>query len=436
MRRRISWLVAATTSAVVLAFVIPLCLLVRTVASDRALADGNEEARSVAVLVSGLADDPALAELVAQTDERYPAKTSVLLPGGTVLGSPHPDLANDDGVARAEAGAAFTQVTDDGGAEIFVPVLTPQGTTVVATTVSRDLMRTGVYRAWASIIGLGALLLVAALVVADRLGRRVSTPVTDLAAVATRLHDGDLGARAEPSGPEETVELAETLNRLAGRITELLAAERAAVGDLSHRLRTPVTALRLDAEAVHEGDLAARLQAHIEQLQRTIDAVVRDARRPLHSSLTAACDASTVVAERAAFWSALAEDQGRQVIVEVPAGRQPVGLDASDLTDILDVLVDNVFAHTPDDTAFAIRLVPGQGRVVLEVSDSGPGMAPGRPSDSADSPVGSTGLGLQIVRRTVARVGGHLSVSSRPGGVRALVELPPPMDAGRTDPAR
>ncbi len=146
-------------------------------------------------------------------------------------------------------------------------------------------MRAGVYRAWASIIGLGAALLLASLLVADRLGRRVSTPVTDLAAVATRLHEGDLDARAEPRGPEETVELAETLNRLADRIVELLAAERAAVGDLSHRLRTPVTALRLDAEAVGEDDVGQRLQAHIEQLQRTIDAIVRDARRPLHSSV-------------------------------------------------------------------------------------------------------------------------------------------------------
>ena len=429
MRRRISWLVAATTSAVVLAFVIPLCLLVRTVASDRALAGGNEEARSVAVLVSGLADDPALGDLVDQTDERYPARTSVLMPDGTVLGSPHPGLASDEGVAKAESGAAFTQA-DDGGAEIFVPVLTPGGTTVVATTVSRDLMRAGVYRAWAGITALGALLLVAAVAVADRLGRRVSTPVTELAAVATRLHEGDLDARATPGGPEETVELAETLNRLADRITELLAAERAAVGDLSHRLRTPVTALRLDAESVHEGDLAERLQGHIEQLQRTIDAIVRDARRPLHTTLVAACDATAVVRDRASFWSALAEDQGRPVTVELPAVPQPVGLDASDLTDILDVLVDNVFAHTPDDTAFAIRVAEHQGRVTLEVSDTGPGTAPaeGRP--------GGTGLGLQIVRRTAARVGGHLTLTQGPDGFGALVDLPRPADGGRSAPAR
>jgi len=436
MRRRISWLVAATTSAVVLAFVIPLCLLVRTVAADRAVADGNEEARSVAVLVSGLGDDPALAQLVAQTDQRYPAETSVLLPDGTVLGSEHTDLAEDpedDDVAEAAGGAAFTR-TDDEGAKIFVPVLTDDGTSVVQTTVSTELMRAGVYRAWASIIGLGVLLLFASLVVADRLGRRVSTPVTDLAAVATRLHEGDLEARAEPSGPEETVELAETMNRLAGRIVELLAAERAAVGDLSHRLRTPVTALRLDAESVPEGELAGRMQGHIEHLQRTIDAIVRDARRPLHAALTSTCDATAVVSDRAAFWSALAEDQGRPVSVTVPAEPLPVGLDASDLIDILDVLVDNVFAHTPDDAALAIGLARDDGHVVLDVRDSGPGLPENSDTANGSRP-GTTGLGLQIVRRTAARVGGQLSLLPDTRGHHARVTFPV-ADGGRAVPGR
>ena len=435
MRRRISWLVAATTSAVVLAFVIPLCLLVRTVAADRALADGNEEARSMTVLISGVDDDEALAELVARTDRRYPAETAVLLPDGRVLGSGHIDL-EEDAVADALAGEAFTH-TDDEGAEIFVPVLTEDGTSVVQTTVPTELMRAGVYRAWASIIGLGALLLVASLIVADRLGRRVSTPVTELAAVATRLHEGDLDARAEPRGPEETVELAETLNRLADRIVELLAAERTAVGDLSHRLRTPVTALRLDAEAVGDADLSERMLDHIGHLQRTIDAIVRDARRPLHASLSASCDATAVVAERAAFWSALAEDQGRPVTVAVPSGPLPVGLDAADLTDIIDVLVDNVFAHTPDDTAFAIRLGKQDGNVVLEVSDTGPGSTTDLAAPGPEEPrPGTTGLGLQIVRRTAARVGGQLTLKDGPQGLHALVTLPSSSDGGRQHPAR
>lgn len=422
MRRRISWLVAATTSAVILAFVIPLCLLVRTLAEDRAMADGDQEARSMAVLVTAAKDNPALGQLVAQTDQRAAASTSVLTPDGTILGHPHADLAEDLGVLEAAGGEAFTDRDEQGG-EIFVPVVTDSETWVVVTTVPVSVMRSGVYRAWLSIASLGVLLLVAALVVADRIGRRVSVPITELATVAQRLHEGDLDARAEPSGPEETVELAETLNRLAGRIVELLAAERAAVGDLSHRLRTPVTALRLDAESLSDDAAAARMQDHIQQLQRTIDAIVRDARRPLHSELSVGCDATAVVAERAAFWSALAEDQGRPMDVAVPDRPVRVGVDRTDLTDMLDVLVDNVFAHTPEDTPFSLRLREAPRSVLLEVADSGPGLADA--GDAAGRPrPGTSGLGLQIVRRTAARVGGRLSIEQKADGLVARVELP------------
>jgi signal transduction histidine kinase len=287
------------------------------------------------------------------------------------------------------------------------------------------LLRAGVYRAWVSIIVLGVLLLVSAVVIADRLGRRVSTPVVRLAEVAEQLQQVNLDARVVPEGTEETVELAETLNRLAERIVELLAAERAAVVDLSHRLRTPVTALRLDAESVAEHDLAERLQGHIEQLQRTVDAILRDARRPLRSTLASVCDATAVVGERTAFWSALAEDQGRPVEVTLPEGPVLVGLDASDLTDVLDVLVDNVFAHTPDQAPFSVRLAgAGEGEVVLEVADQGPGLARVVANGSSEQRIGRSGLGLQIARRTVAAVGGHLQVETTDRGLRVSVRLP------------
>lgn len=425
MRRRIAWLVAATTSAVVLAFVIPLALLVRTVASDRAMANANDEARAAAILVSGLDASPELADLVAEVDRRSPALTSVLLPSGEVLGSPAEDIADDPHVARAREGGAFTDLDSDGG-RILVPVITADGTSVVRTLVDRELLREGVYRAWVSISLLGLLLLGLALLIADRLGRRVSEPVTDLAAVAERLHQGELAARATPEGPPETVELAETLNRLAERITELLAAERAAVGDLSHRLRTPVTALRLDTDLVDDPGVAARLQTHIAQLQRSIDAIVRDARRPLHESLSTWCDAGAVVAERAAFWSALAEDQGRPVQVEVPDRPLPVALDATDLRDALDVLVDNVFAHTDEHVGFAVRLREVPEGALLEVVDHGPGLAPQAPEHRP----GTSGLGLQIVRRTATRAGGRFDLSSEGGGVAARLTLPRPADQG------
>lgn len=434
MRRQIAWVVAATTSAVVLVFVIPLALLVQSLAEDRGMAAANEEARNIAVLVSGLHDSPSLPDLVLALDERSPAASTVLTASGATLGAEASDMATDPDVLRArDSGAAFT-LTDDDGARIFVPVVTAAGTEVVRTTVPQAVLREGVTRAWLVIGLLGLGLFVVAVAVADRLGRRVSTPVTDLASVAHRLREGELDARATPSGPPETTELGEALNRLAERITELLAAERAAVGDLSHRLRTPLTALRLDAEAVADPRVADRLQEHVGNLQRTVDAIVKDARRPVRSAMPAACDATQVVRDRVAFWTALAEDQQRPVMVQLPERPLWVQLDAVDLRDMVDVLVDNVFAHTPEGTALTVSLSRGSGRPELEVSDEGPGIGSGVPQ-AADR-TGFSGLGLQIVRRTVHASGGDLLLGSRPGGgTRVRVLLPPAAPGAHQSPS-
>ena len=106
------------------------------------------------------------------------------------------------------------------------------------------------------------------------------------------------------------------------------------------------------------------------------------------------------------------------------AGDLPrVAVDARDLRDLLDILVDNVFAHTPEGTAFRIELTGGTTWVVLRVSDDGPGL-PERPAPPTDRP-GSTGLGLQIVRRTAAGFGGEAVIRSAPGhGVVAEVRMP------------
>lgn len=421
MRRRISWLVVATTSTVVVSFVIPLCLLVRTLAEDRAMATADQEARNVAILVARLHDDPQLAELVEDIDRRSTPRTDVLLADGRQLGT-GPEMAGTSDVRRALANEAFSEADGEGG-RVLLPVVLADGTAVVRTTVAEDDLRRGVFGAWTGIIGLGIVLLALGLAIASRLGKRISEPLLDVAGTAHQLREGDLSARAEVSGTEETRELARALNGLAERTGELLATERAAVGDLSHRLRTPVTALRLDAEAVTEPELALRLQEHISVLQRTIDAIVREARRPVRTDLAAACDATLVVRERVEFWRPLADDQGRRMETVLATSPLPVRLAREDLADLVDVVVDNVFAHTPEGTGFRIDLgQTGAGVVVLVVSDAGPGFSPSGPTERA----GTTGLGLDIVTRLAAEVGGSLRTGAGPEG-GALVEVTIPL---------
>ncbi|WP_432476279.1 ATP-binding protein [Nocardioides sp. GXQ0305] len=418
MRRRIFWLVVATTSVVVVSFVVPLCLLVRTIAQDRAMAAADQEARSLATLVTRIGQEPQLAEVVAGRDQRGVARSAVLTSGGRVLGEGQAS-ATDPEVRRALDGEAFT-VVDDTGGRVLLPVVTGDGTAVVRTTVSAADLRRGVTTAWAGIIGLGVLLLALAAGIAAWLGRRISEPLLDVAGVAHQLREGDLAARADVRGTEETEELARALNGLAERTTELLVEERLAVADLSHRLRTPVTALRLDAEAVRDPSLGPRLQDHVDVLRRTIDAIVREARRPVRTDLAARCEAVAVVRDRCDHWLALAEDQGRTTRVRLADGPLPVPLAADDLADLVDVLVDNVFAHTAEPTAFSVDLDRPGGEVRLRIEDQGVG-----PQPVAGERPGSTGLGLDIARRTAASCGGRLTAGPGPdGGFRVEVVLP------------
>ena len=419
MRRRISWLVIATTSTVVVSFVIPLCLLVRILAEDRAMAAASQEAQNVAILVADLDDSPKLDNLVAATDRGGDPITHVLTVEGRWIG-PGAAPALDADVRRArDDNEAFT-TRDDSGGRVFQPVVTEAGTAVVVSEVSAADLHRGVTRAWLGIIGLGLVLMLLALQVALAIGRRVSEPLRAVAGVAHQLREGDLSARAEVSGTGETQELARALNGLAERTGELLLAERAAVADLSHRLRTPVTALRLDAEAVSDAELATRLQEHIASLQRTIDAIVKEARRPVRTSLPPLSDASATVSDRLAFWAALADDQGRVLSSDLPHEPLLVAVAQDDLADLVDVLVDNVFAHTPEGSAFRVDLFADSGVVHLIVADAGPGLSGAR----TDRP-GSTGLGLDIARRTAVAAGGNLRVTNPPGGgARVQVLLP------------
>ena len=432
MARRIAWLVAATTSAVVVAFIVPLCFLVANLAEDRATTRAREQAQSVATLVATLDDPQTLSRTVADLSSRGP-EVVVVEPDGGLLGAQGglpADAAAAVERARTEQ-AAFT-VREDHGLDALVPVATSRGLEVVVASVPTSELRAGVWGAWATIVALGLGLVALSVAVALWLGRRTSVPVTEVAAVAHRLREGDSTARAVPGGPPETAELGRALNALADRIHELVAAEREHVADLGHRLRTPVTALRLDTDLVDDDDVAGRLRGHVEDLQRSIDDVVHEARRSVRDELPGTTEVAPVVSDRVAFWLPLAEDQGRRLdlVTEVrtPGGSPLVGLAEDDLGELVDTLLDNVFAHTPDGTAARVLVRTGGDEVVVVVEDAGPGM-PQPYLGRGHSAGGSTGLGLAIVHRIADGAGGSVDLGpSSLGGLAVTVHLPVQQD--------
>jgi signal transduction histidine kinase len=419
VRRQLALAAAALTSMIVLAFVVPLAVLVRTIAVDRATNAAEREATGLISTVGGVEDSETLARIVESTDARSPNDVSVFLGDGSVLGA---QADADDAVLRARQGSSF--VADaEGGRQVLVAVEVASGTTdVIRVFVPRSTLTAGVGAAWLLLGALGVGLVVISVVVADRLARSIVAPVGDLAGVAGRLERGDLAARVAPAGPPEIVEVGHAINLLADRINELLTAEREAVADLSHRLRTPVTALRLDVESLRHPEEAERLAADVDSLARAVDRLITEARRPVREGVRAESDLTLVARERVAFWEVLAEDQDREFTTSIPDGPCPVAVTRDDLEAALDALLGNVFAHTPEGTRFCVKVEEIDSGPALVVEDEGPGLPGAGAVERGRSGGGSTGLGLDIARRTAEAAGGRIVLANRDGG-GARIEL-------------
>jgi signal transduction histidine kinase len=421
MRLRIIALVVATTSLILVSFMLPLALVLRTLAADHATSNAIVQAQSVAPLVAAMSDrDLQLA--VAEVNATSNAPVTVFLPDGAQAGAPAP-WSPSIRLALRDKKSFSTSVP--GGVEVLVVVGgLSAGTAVIRSFVPSAVLLHGVTRAWLLLLGVGAFLLLLSVVVADQLGRSLVRPLTGLALVADRLATGDLSARATNDGPPEVRRAGNGLNRLADRIDDLLAHERESVADLSHRLRTPLTALRIDAESLRDD----RLLEDVAAMERTVSEIITETRQRGGQPQGVLCDAAAVIAERAAFWRPLAEDQDRYMCVEVSEGSAFVQVAREDLAACADVLLENVFTHTPEGVALSVRLSRrAGGGAWLVVADDGPGFPPGGPVRRGLSRGGSTGLGLDIARRVAEASGGTMTIGrSVSGGGCVTLGLGPP----------
>lgn len=422
MRFRLISVAAAITSMVALAFLVPLAILTRDLVADRAIASAERAAASVArVLVLVPASDGSAASALAATDVGD-IPVTIVGPEGSTVGAP---LDPDEDLGPALDGATFRQPVE-GGEAVYVPVVTQSGTFVVRALATDEAMTSGVLRTWAVLGGLGIILVGIGIVAADRLGRSLVRPVEELSAAAVRLGQGDLDARVEPDGPEELRSVGEAFNELAVQVDDLLQTEREQVADLAHRLRTPLTGARLAAESIRDPDVRERTLGSLDALQREVDHLIDEARRPDRRRSQRWSDAAVVVSGRVDFWRPLAEDEDRSLDAVIGDPPMTVAVPERDLAATVDALIGNVFAHTPSGTDLRVELSCDDHLVVLSVDDSGPGIA-----DDVDvirrgtSGSASTGLGLDIARRMAESAGGGVRVGrSDLGGASVRVTMP------------
>ncbi|SCG61475.1 Signal transduction histidine kinase [Micromonospora echinaurantiaca] len=426
-----------------LAFLIPLGAVLGDRTQDEAVADA---ARRGALVTGALAvsTDPAVVLRAVEASGDDPATRPVVHGLGLNESAGRARPADLDR-ARSERRSLVVDVA--GGVVRLDPVVLGERTAVVEVFVPES--DGGLGGRWLLLFGVAAALTGAAVLVVDRVAARAVESAQGLARAALAVGDGDLGVRVEPSGPRELAEAGHAFNRMADRLVVSRTDERELVADLSHRLRTPLTVLRLDAEALESDDTSVgtfseaeldrrrtirRIRQAIVTLEGEIDVLIKTTRKAVtHETGPAMCDVSEVVRDRMVFWAALAGDQNRPHRVIGAQLRIPAPVPRAELAAALDAVIGNVFRYTPQGTAFEVAVSRRDGYVAIRIDDAGPGIAnPDRALRRGASDQGSTGLGLDIAKRVALQANGSVSIDrARLGGASVVMLLADPEAAPR-----
>jgi two-component system, OmpR family, sensor histidine kinase BaeS len=292
-------------------------------------------------------------------------------------------------------------------------------------------------------IGFGALgATVIALVLGVVLARAISQPVKELTDATQRVAHGELGHQVPVRTQDEIGDLAVSFNQMSADLAASNRLRRQMTADIAHELRTPLSIILGYAEALSDGKLQgqqaiydamygeAQLLSHLVDDLRTLS--LADAGElPLSRVQMSAGESLERVA---AANTELAAQRGVRLAVRVAPDLPLVNADRERLSQVISNLVSNALRYTPDGGVISLAGETDGGRVLLRVSDTGPGIEPEHlphvfkrfyRADASRPANGESGLGLAIAKSLVEAHGGTIRVDSVPGqGATFTVELP------------
>lgn len=297
------------------------------------------------------------------------------------------------------------------------------------------------------------LLIVATVVVAMLIFYPARRRLRALEYAAQRLGAGELGARARQSGGDEIARVAAAFNRMAAELQTRDAALRSSdalrrqmMADVSHELKTPLTAMRGYIETLRMPEVVLDTERRNRYFE-TIDRETRRLERIVKDLLDLArYEHGGVVLQRRVFdierlfenvagrHEREAHTKGVAIRIQVDAHADQVVADPDRIEQAVENLVGNALRHTPAGGTITLMATQADGAATLSVSDTGPGIAPDHlphvferfykadTARSADS--NGSGLGLSITKAIVKRHGGTIRVTSQPGYTTFTVVLP------------
>jgi heavy metal sensor kinase len=281
------------------------------------------------------------------------------------------------------------------------------------------------------------------------LGDRALRPLEQMIQEVEAIQDGrSLHRRlAVPSGTDELARLGGNLNAMLGRVERSFVALRRFTADASHELKTPLMVLRAGVErslthpdapgeVVHTLDETLRQINEMTELVTNLLTLAR-ADEGRSSLMVVEADLTALLAETVETAEILGEEHGVVVKVEFPKAPLRAMVEPGRIRQLLMNLITNAMKYTPRGGAVDISLTADDGEALLQVRDTGIGIATGDlphvferfwRADPARSRTGErpgVGLGLSIVKWIVDAHGGTIEVQSRPGrGTTFRVTLP------------
>jgi signal transduction histidine kinase len=273
----------------------------------------------------------------------------------------------------------------------------------------------------------------AGLLLSVALARRILKPVEALTAAARSMEAGDLSRRVPVRGRDEIAGLARAFNAMADRRATAERLRRDLVNDVAHELRSPLTNLRGQIEAMQDGLAAPTPEnlASLEEEARLLERLVNDLQE------LALAEAGQIELERgpvdlpAEVQRAVQglrprlDEKDLRVEIDIPGDLPPAHADARRVAQILRNLLGNAATHTPPGGLVRVSAREEAGEIRTTVADTGPGIPPEhlpflferfyRADASRARATGGAGLGLAIVKQLVEAHGGRVWVESEPG---------------------
>lgn len=455
MTKRLLLSYLTITLIVLLLLELPLGLFYAQRERERLAADVEHDANVIATLYedsleAGLPLDPTAADTY---EDRTGARVVVVDVDGISQVDTGADVPRDfstrpeiedalDGTRTS--GTRTSETLDTELLYVAVPVASG-GTVHGALRITFDTsdVATRIRSFWFALAAVAIVVLAAVAAIGWVIARSVTRPLRQLTADADRFSSGDLTVQPQRAdGPPEIRALTDTMNTMAQRLADLLAAQRAFVADASHQLRTPLTALRLRLENL-QSQLADQSSSGIEgELERAIDETGRltelvtnllrlaRADEPPHGSEV---DLQALVIDRVDTWSAVAAELAVTLDgPSAPAGRAcPVRSAPGAVEQILDNLLDNALNAAPSGTVVSVAIAHDGDMARLQVVDRGPGLSDEDKARATkrfwrgDTATPGTGLGLAIVEALTIGAGGSVDLDDTPGGgLTVTIELP------------